>query len=92
MEAFMLGSFERSRELIGRVYRSCGIGVYVLPLVLAAMIALAATQPNVSSWISEAAQAEFASSNLPLEIAPTAVAQSPKVLRTVKANCDANCR
>ena len=88
----MLGSFERSRELVARIYRSCGIGVYVLPVVLAAMIALAATQPNVSSWISEAAQAEFASSSLPFETAPTASAQSPTVLRTVKANCDASCR
>jgi len=78
--------FDRSTEIIKRVYRSGGVGVFLLPVVVAAMIGLAIAQPNVSSWISEVAQSEFASSNAAAEIAPTQLTQPGREVRTVKAD------
>lgn len=82
----MLGSFDRSRELVNRCYQSCGLGIFLLPVVLAAMIGLALAQPDLSSLISEAAQAEFAGTHVPTEATPTQLAQPAKAVRTVKAN------
>ena len=56
----MLGSFDRSREIVNRCYQSYGLGIFLLPVVLAAMIGLALAQPDISKGIYEAAQAEFA--------------------------------
>jgi hypothetical protein len=86
MEASMPGPFDRSTETVKRVYRSAGVGIFLLPVVLAAMIALAITQPNFSAWISEAAQAEFTGSNPAQGITPAQTAQRASEIRTVKAD------
>jgi len=86
MEASMLGPFDRSTEIVKRVYRSGGVGIFVLPVVLAAMIALALTQPNFSNWISEDAQAEFTRSNPAQGVTSAETAQKAPEIRTVKAD------
>ena len=85
----MLGSFDRSREIVNRCYQSCGLGIFLLPLLLAAIIGLAIAQPDLSNWISEAARAEFAGTagtNVSPESPPAPLAQPAKAVRTVKAN------
>ena len=82
----MLGSFDRSREIVNRCYQSCGFGIFLLPVLLAAIIGLAIAQPDLPNWISKAAQAEFAGTNVSPETTPTELAQPAKAVRTVKAN------
>ena len=49
-----------SGENANRTNPSWSVGFFALPLVLViALVALALTQPIASTWISEAAQAEF---------------------------------
>ena len=83
----MHGSFDKSGETVKRVYVSWGIGLFVLPmLILGILVGMAITQPDFSRWISEAAQAEFATS-IPLpESATTQFAQPGNPMRTVKTN------
>jgi hypothetical protein len=85
MEASMHGSFDRSREPGKSIYRSWRIGL--LPALLAmALVGLAITHPNMSSWISDTVQAEFANTYLTPEITPTQIAQPATKIRTVRAN------
>jgi hypothetical protein len=75
----MHGSLDKSGETVRNLYQKWGIGIFILPgLVMAFLVGLLITQPNVSVWISEAAQAEFANS-MPAEVAPSAVAQPTSV-------------
>ena len=73
----MHGSFEPPRETRDNgIYRRWGIGFLALPVLLAvALIGLAITHPTASNWISEAVQAEFASTGLAPEAAPTQLAR-----------------
>lgn len=81
----MHGSFDQSGETVKSIYKSWGAGIFILPgLILALLIGVAVTQPNLSTLISEAAQAEFASSGPP-EIAPAEVAQPAKEVRAANA-------
>jgi len=82
----MLGPLDRSREIVNRCYQSCGLGIFLLPVVLAAIIGLAVAQPDLSKLISEAAQAEFAGTHVSPQTTPTQLAQPAKAVRTVKAN------
>jgi hypothetical protein len=83
MEASMHGSFDKSGETIKSIYRNWGIGVFALPVLLVALlIGLAITKPDVSNWISEAAQAEFVRAGSVPKAAPT---QPADEIRTVKA-------
>jgi hypothetical protein len=87
VETSMHGSFDKSGETVNSIYRSWGIGVFVLPaLVVAFLIGLAITRPNVSNWISDAEQAEFANSSQLLGVNPTQLAQPAMQIGTVKAN------
>jgi hypothetical protein len=84
MEAAMHGSFDRPGEAVKTIYRNWGVGIFVLPILLVAFfVGLVMMQPNVSTWIAEAARAEF---NPGSEIAPSVFAQPPTEVRTVKAN------
>lgn len=84
----MHGTFDRSDETTDKsIYRSWGIGIFVLPILLAAfLIGLAITKPDVSGWISEAAQAEFVNSGQAMGGNPAQVPQPAREIRTVKAN------
>jgi NADH:ubiquinone oxidoreductase subunit 6 (subunit J) len=53
-------------------------------VIMFALVALTWT-PAASSWVSDAAQAELASSNVTPEQAPLQLAQPTKPIRTVRA-------
>jgi hypothetical protein len=83
----MHGTFERSGESDKAIRRSWGFGFLALPaLLVIALVGLAITQPDMSSLVSEAVQAEFANAYLAPAIAPTQIAQPARVIRTVRAN------
>jgi cell division protein FtsX len=83
MEASMHGLFNKSGETVKSIYRNWGIGVFALPVLLVALlIGFTIAKPDMSNWISEAAQAEFVGAGSVPEAAPT---QPAKEIRTVKA-------
>ena len=84
----MHGTFERSRDVRdNNIRRSSGIGFLAVPALIAvALIGLAIAKPEVSTWIAEAAQAEFAGSVTVPEAAPTQLARPANEIRTVRAN------
>jgi hypothetical protein len=83
----MLGILKASGETVRRLYRDWGIGIFVLPVLVAiALVGLVLTHPTASRWISEAVEAEFASGIYEPGVAPTQVAQPPAAIRTVRAN------
>ena len=49
------------------------------------LVALMSNSPTASNWVSDAAQAEFASSNVIPQQAPVQIAQPAKPIRTVRA-------
>jgi hypothetical protein len=86
MEASMQGSFDKSGETVKSIYKSWGAGIFLLPgLVLAVLIGVVVTQPNLSTLISEAAQAEFTASG-PVDTARSEIAQASKQVRAVNAH------
>jgi hypothetical protein len=86
MEASMHGSFDESGKADEVSFNRHNTKVVVIPvLVAAAMVALAIARPEVSRWISEAAQAEFAVGPA-LEAAPTQFARPPNEMHLVKVN------
>jgi hypothetical protein len=84
----MHGKFDESGETNDdSVHRRWGIGIIVLPVLLVAfLVGLAITKPNVSTWISEAEQAELVSSGQGMDEIPAQVAQPAREARTAKAN------
>ena len=84
----MHGTFEKSREVRdNNIRRSSGVGFLAVPFLIAvALVGLAITKPEVSTWIAEAAQAEFASSVTMPEAAPTQLARPANEIRTVRTN------
>jgi hypothetical protein len=82
----MHGSFDRFQEHRNRTDRSWNIALFGLPvLVVAALVGVAIFQPEASSWISEAAQAEFTGMNSSV-IIPTQLAQPATQIGTAKAH------
>jgi|SRR3954464_3204059 hypothetical protein len=87
MEASMYGSFERSGGSLKRVYRNWGIGIFVLPVLVAAMlIGLMVSEPNFSAWIADAVQGEFVTTDPALSKIRTQAGRTGQESRTVKAN------
>jgi len=83
----MHGTFDRSGESDKGIYRGWRFEFIALPaLLVIALVGLAITQPDMSSLVSEAVQAEFANAHLAPQIAPTQIAQPARVIRTVRAN------
>ena len=84
----MHGTFEKSREVRdNNVRRSSGVGFLAVPVVIAvALVGLAIAKPAVSTWIAEAAQAEFAGSVMMPEAAPTQLARPANEIRTIRAD------
>ena len=86
VEMSMHGSFDKFQEHRNRTNRDWNIALFALPiLVVTALVAMAIIQPNAPSWISEAAQAEFAGMNSP-DVVPARSAQPAMQVRTVKAD------
>jgi hypothetical protein len=53
--------------------------------IMLALVALMSGSPTASNWISDAVQAEFASSNMAPAPAPVQTAQPANPVRTVRA-------
>jgi hypothetical protein len=87
MEAAVPGRFDKSDETTDNsIYRSWGIGIFVLPVLLVAfLVGLAITKPNLSGWISEAEQAGLVSSGQAMGGIPAPGEQPAGEVRTVKA-------
>ena len=83
----MHGRFDGSDETTDKsIIRSWGIGIVVLPVLLVAfLVGLAITRPNVSRWISEAEQAAFVTSGQAIGSIPAGGDQPARQVRTVKA-------
>ena len=83
----MHGRFDSSDETTDKsISRSFGIGIVVLPIALVALlVGLAITRPDVSRWISEAEQAEFVASGQAIGGLPAEAGQPARQVRTVKA-------
>jgi len=83
----MHGRFDRSDETTDQsVTRRFGIGIVVLPVVLVAfLVGLAITRPDLSRWISEAEQQEFIASGQAMGGIPAEAEQPAREVRTVKA-------
>jgi hypothetical protein len=87
MEASMYGSFQRSGGSLKRVYRNWGIGIFVLPVLAAAMlIGLMISEPNFSTWIADAVQGEFVTTDPALNKNRAQAGGTSDESRTVKAN------
>jgi hypothetical protein len=83
----MHGRLDRSDETTDKsLYRSWGIGIFVLPVLLVAfLVVLAIAKPNLSAWISEAEQAQLVGSGRSTGGLPAQAAQPAEEVRTVKA-------
>lgn len=82
----MHGKFDRSGRTEKPGYGNSGFRLVVIPALLAIAVAvLAIKQPDVSRWISEAVQAEFAASLSTPDDSPTQLARPAGEVRTVKA-------
>ena len=83
----MHGRFDRSDDTTDRgIIGSFGIGIVVLPIVLVALlVGLAITKPDVSRWISEAEQGQFVASGQAMGGIPAEAGQPARQVRTVKA-------
>jgi hypothetical protein len=87
MEASMHGSFDESgkTEKVNSIRQ--GSGFLVIPVLLGIVaVALAVARPEVSRWISQAAEVEFAISNPEPEVAPTRLARPSGEIRMVKVH------
>lgn len=83
----MHGPYDKSGGADRNIYRGWNIGFFALPALLAiALIALTIIHPTLSTWISEAVQAEFVNTNLVPEPAPVNIAQPGKEIQTIKVN------
>ena len=83
----MHGSLDKSGKNEDAIYQRWGIGLLVLPVLLAIVLAgLAIVQPATSNWISEAVQAEFTGIGIMPEVTPTQLARPTMEMRTVQAN------
>jgi hypothetical protein len=83
METAMHGSFDKSGDTDNQ--RSWNIGIFALPICVAiGLIGFVLMHPQASSWISEAAQAEFVGINPAPDLAPTQLARPAMELSTVK--------
>ena len=84
----MHGRFERPRETRDNsIHSRWGLGFLALPAIFViTLIGLAIAQPNASTWISEAVQAEFAGANMSPDAAPAQLAQPAGGMRGVRTN------
>lgn len=89
----MHGSFERKPQHEASAYRSFGLKLVALPVLIAvALIGMAFSHPSASRWISNAVEAEFVGSEfvgtdiVPDLSPPTQFARPLNQIRTVKLN------
>ena len=84
----MPGSLDKQpRDGHHGVDRNWSIKLFALPILfIVALIGFAVSHPDVSRWISEAAEAEFAGANVVPDVTPpaTRLAKPAKEIKTVK--------
>lgn len=79
-------SIDKPRETNHGIYRNWSIGIYALPaLFVLALFGMVINHLDASKWVSEAAEAEFAGTNLVTDGTPAQLAQPANPVRTVKA-------
>jgi hypothetical protein len=79
--------FNKSGKVVSRIYRTWGIGVFALPVLIAvALVGLILSRPGISNWMPEAVETEFATPDLSPDVAPKQLAQPATAVRTVRAN------
>ena len=83
----MHGSFDKQPRDGQSAYRNWNMKLIALPILgVVALVAFIVSHPAASKWISDAAQAEFAYTDLAPDLAPpTRMAQPNNEVRTVKA-------
>jgi hypothetical protein len=83
----MHGSLDKFGKNEDAIYQRWGIGLLVLPVLLAIVLAgLAIVQPAASNWIAETVQAEFTGIGVMPEVAPTQLGRPAMEMRTVQAH------
>jgi len=88
----MHGSFDKPPHDEQSNYRSFSIKLVALPVLLViALIGVLVSHPSASKWISDAAQAEFASQFIGTDVVPglappARIAQPSNAIRPVNAN------
>ncbi len=83
----MHGTIDRPSRTEQTGYGNSAIRLVAIPVLLAIAVAvLAIKQPDVSRWISDAVQAEFAAANLTPDGSPTQLARPAGEVRTVRAD------
>ena len=84
----MQGPVEKQPRDSRNVYRNWDIKLLALPLLFAvALIGFVVSHPGVFKWVADAAQAEFAGTDLVPDLAPaTRLAEPKSAIRTVEAH------
>jgi hypothetical protein len=88
----MHGSFDKPPQDERSNYQSFSIKLVALPVLLViALIGMLVSHPSASKWISDAAQAEFASEFISTDVVPdlappTRIAQPSNEIRTIRAH------
>jgi hypothetical protein len=83
----MQGIFGKTGEMVTAIYRSWGIGVFALPVLVAiALVGLVLIHPDTSGWMPESVKAELTGASYGPKAAPKQVAPPATAIRTVKAN------
>jgi hypothetical protein len=86
MEVFMHGSLEKPDKAERKIHGSWGMRLLAIPaLFLTALIGFLVSHPAASSWIAQAAQAEFVGVDWTPDLVPTQTAEPAMEIRTVKA-------
>ena len=80
----MQRTFDRPNQQTNRTHWKLTAG-FAAACGVILFVALMSNFPTASSWVSDAAQAEVASSNVTPEQAPVRIAQPAKAIRTVRA-------
>jgi hypothetical protein len=87
MEASMHGSFDEFGKPDKVSFNHQGTNFLVIPVLLGiAAVTLAIANPEVSRWISQAAEAEFALSEPEPEFAPSQFARPSSEIHVVNVN------
>jgi hypothetical protein len=83
----MHGSLEKPNKTEQPIYGSGGMRLLAIPaILLAALIGFLVTHPAASSWIAQAAQAEFVGTEWTPDLVPTQIAKPAMEIGTVKVN------
>ena len=79
-------AFDKPDQHQNYVQSSWTVGITAVCWIsLIVFVALMSNSPTASTWVSDAAQAEIASSTMTSDVAPVQTAQPAKTIQTVRA-------